>query len=171
MLPDKGKVITAGGLVEPLALGRVMMHEHLHCDVYDWEKRELINEEKPITQERRMLLMKEAIPFLRKCNDYGCFAYVDTTPAPWRAWPTFYIEASEAANMHIVLCTGFYREVEDGTYWVNKPEERIWPFVTNSSVEELAELCTKEVLEGIHGTFVRAGAIKLGGSQPEMTES
>lgn len=171
MLSDKGKVITVRGLVEPSALGRVMMHEHLHSDCYDWEKDELVTEEKPITQERRELLMKEAIPFLKKCNDYGCFAYLDTTPPPWRAWPTFYIEASEAANMHIILCTGFYREVEYGTYWVKKPEYSIWPFVTNSSVEELTEFCTKEVLEGIHGTEVRAGAIKLGSSQPEMTET
>jgi len=148
-----------------------MMHEHLHSDCYDWEKDELVTEEKPITAERRELLMKEAIPFMKKCNDYGCFAYVDTTPPPWRAWPTFYVEASEAANMHIILCTGFYREVEDGAYWVKKPEDRIWPFVTNSSVEELTELCTREIVEGIHGTSVRAGAIKLGSSQPSMTET
>jgi predicted metal-dependent phosphotriesterase family hydrolase len=168
---EKGKVVTARGPVEPSALGRVMMHEHLHSDCYDWEKQDLVTEEKPISKERRELLMREAVPYLKKCNDHGCFAYVEVTPAPWRAWPTFYAEASKEANMHIVLCTGFYREVEDGAYWVKKPEDRIWSFVRNSSVEKLAEFCTREILDGIHGTEVHAGAIKLGSSQPEMTRA
>jgi predicted metal-dependent phosphotriesterase family hydrolase len=53
------------------------------------------------------------------------------------------------------VCTGFYRELEAGTYWVKKPEDAIWPFVRESSVEELAERCTREILEGIHGTAAR----------------
>jgi len=170
MLTD-GKVITARGPVEPEALGRVLMHEHLHSDIYDWEKEELVLEEKPITPERRELLMREAIPPLRQCNDHGCHALVDATPPPWRAWPSFYVEASEAAKMHIILSTGFYREVEHGTYWVKTPDDGIWPFVRQASVEELAEMCVREIVEGIHGTDVHAGAIKLGTSAPEMTEA
>lgn len=167
----EGKVITVRGPVKPEALGKVMMHEHIHADIYDWERKELITEEKPITAERRDYLMKEAVPYLKQCNDYGCFAYVETTPVPWRAWPTFYVEASQAANMHIILCTGYYREVEMGKYWVRKPEDQIWPFVREATVEELAEFCIREILEGVHGTGVHAGAIKLGTSQPEMTDA
>lgn len=171
MSSARGKVVTARGPVEPSALGNVMMHEHLHCDIYDWGKQELISQEKPIAKERRELLMKEAVPFLRKCNEHGCFGFVDTTMPPWRAWPTFYVEMSDATNMHIVLCTGFYREVEFGTYWVKKPEDAIWPFVREASVEELANFCIKEIVEGINGTDIHAGAIKLGSSQPRMTQA
>jgi predicted metal-dependent phosphotriesterase family hydrolase len=167
-LPD-GMVMTARGPVEPHELGRVLMHEHLHADVYDWDGDELIVEEKPITDERRELLMREAIPPLRQCGDHGCHALVDATPPPWRAWPTFYVEASEAANTHIIISTGFYREVEYGTYWVKKPEYGIWPFVSESPVEQLAEMCIGEIVDGIHGTDVHAGAIKLGTSGPELT--
>jgi predicted metal-dependent phosphotriesterase family hydrolase len=168
---DEGKVITARGPVEPDALGRVLMHEHLHADIYDWGRDQPIVEERPITAERRELLMREAVPPLRQCNDHGCFALVDATPPPWRAWPTFYVEASEAANFHVILSTGFYREVEEGTYWVKKPEYAIWPFVREAPVEQLAEMCTREITEGIHRTGVRAGAIKLGTSAPELTEA
>lgn len=167
----KGQVMTVRGPVTPDALGRVMMHEHLHSDCYDWASDRLVDEERPITQERRDLLMTEAVPFLKRCTEHGCFAYVDTTPAPWRAWPTFYAEASEAANMHIVLCTGYYREVEVGTYWVKGPEDQIWPVVRQATVEELAERCVREIQEGIHGTAVHAGAVKLGTSQPDMTDA
>jgi len=170
MLP-KGKVVTVCGPVEPTVLGKVMMHEHLHSDIYDWEKNELIKDEAPPTPERRDLLLREAVPFLRECNDHGCHAYVETTPAPWRAWPTLYVEVSKAANMHIILCTGYYREVEQGTYWVKTPDDAIWPFVRRSSVEELADFCIREILEGVHGTDVHAGAIKLGTSAPAMTEA
>ncbi len=164
-----GKVITARGLVEPEALGKVLMHEHLHCDMFDWETDEFVTEEKPITPQRRELLMREAIPPLKQCNDHGCFAFVEVTMPPWRAWPTFCVEASNAANMHIILSTGFYREVEVGTYWVKKPEYAIWSFVRESPIDKLAEMCVREITEGINGTDVRAGAIKLAMSGAEMT--
>jgi phosphotriesterase-related protein len=168
--PDTGKVVTARGPVEPAALGRVMMHEHLHSDIYDWDRGVLISEEKPATAERREYLLRHAVPLLRACRDHGMQAYVDTTMPPWRAWPDLYAEVSQAADVHIVLCTGFYREVEQGTYWVKKPEDRIWPRVLNASMEDLAEYCVEEIAEGIHGTGVRAGAIKLASSQAPLTE-
>lgn len=171
MLQHRGKAITVCGPVEPSALGRVMMHEHLHSDCYDWEKQELVVEEKPISPERRELLLREAVPYLQRLPEFGCLAYVETTPVPWRAWPTFYVEVSQIAKIHIILCTGFYREMEEGAYWVKNPEDRIWPFVVESSVEELAEFCIREIVEGVHATAVRAGAIKVGTSQPEMTEA
>ncbi|MBI2440252.1 MAG: hypothetical protein HYV35_02660 [Lentisphaerae bacterium] len=166
---EKGKVITAGGLLESAELGRVMMHEHLYCDIYDWAAQRLITEEQPITPERRELLMTAAVPPLKECNQHGCHALVDATPAPWRAWPTFYQEISRAANMHIILCTGFYREVELSSYWAKTPATQIWPFVREATVEQLAEFCEREIMEGLCGTAVRAGAIKLGSSQSVMT--
>jgi predicted metal-dependent phosphotriesterase family hydrolase len=168
---DHGKVITARGPVDPSCLGRVLMHEHLHCDVYDWAAGALVDAEKPMTPERRHFLAKEAIPYLRQCVAAGCRAFLEATAAPWRAWPTYYAEASEAAGINIIVCTGFYREVEAGTYWVKKPEEAIWPLVRESSVEELAERCTREIQEGIHGTAVRAGAIKVATSAAAMTDA
>lgn len=158
----KGKVLTALGPVEPAVLGRVTMHEHLHSDCYDWAGQQLIVEEKPLSAERRDMLMDQAIPPLKACNDYGAHGFVEATPAPWRAWPSFYEEAAAAARMHIVLCTGFYAEMKDGEYWVKKPADKLWPFVAQSPVEVLTEFCVREIVEGINGTAVRAGAIKLG---------
>jgi predicted metal-dependent phosphotriesterase family hydrolase len=166
-----GKVVTSRGPIDPAELGRVMMHEHLHSDSFDYDRNELITEEAPITEARRRLLMNEAVPYLKTCNEHGCHAFVDATMPPWRAWPTFYPEASNAADIHIVLCTGFYREIELGKYWAHKPEWQIWPFVRESSMEDLADFCVREIVEGIHGTEVHAGAIKLGTSQPEMTDT
>jgi len=169
MYPHHGKVITVRGPVEPGVLGKVTMHEHLHSDCYDWEKEELIHEETPTSPERRELLLREAVPFMKRWHDYGCHAYVETTPAPWRAWPDMYVEAAEIADLHIVLCTGFYAEMNDNEYWVKKEDDKIWRFVREAPVEALAEFCTREIMEGVHGSSVHAGAIKLGTRNPTMS--
>ena len=162
-----GKVITARGPVDPGELGAVLMHEHLHSDIYDWERGELVTAEKPIAEERREFLVREAVPHMKACASRGCGAWLEATPAPWRAWPTFYAEVSEMTGLHAVLCTGFYREVEPGTYWVRTEADAIWPLVRTAPVEELADFCTAEITEGIRGTEVRAGAVKLPGADLE----
>jgi phosphotriesterase-related protein len=170
MRPLLGQVLTARGPVDPEGLGTVMMHEHLHCDLWDPQRGELVQEERPMSEERRAYLLQEAVPYLRRCAEHGCGAFVETTMPPWRAWPDFYVEASEASGLHIVLCTGFYREIELGTYFVTEPRHQMWGWVGEASVDQLEEMCIREIVEGIHGTKVRAGCIKLGTSQPEMTE-
>ena len=165
----EGKVITAAGPVDPEALGAVLMHEHLHLDFFDGARDELVVEERPISPDRRRMLTEEALPPLGRCTEHGCFGLLDATPPPHRAWPTFYAEASAATGVHIVLSTGCYREVEVGTYYVRRAEDAIWPFAVAASAEELEDLFVREVVEGIHGTGVRAGAIKLAASAPELT--
>ena len=53
----KGQVLTARGPVKPGALGRVMMHEHLHSDIWDKPNDRLVWEERPATPERRQYLL------------------------------------------------------------------------------------------------------------------
>ena len=165
------KVITVRGLVEPAVLGSVMMHEHLHSDIGDWQDGHFIMEEQPSSPERRQYLLNNAVPLLKRCHTYGMHAYVDVTMPPWRAWPTVYREVAEAADIHLVLATGFYREIELGKYWAATPDRQIWKYCRTASVEELTEMCIREIVEGIHGTGIRAGVIKLGSSQAPLTET
>ncbi|MDD5678612.1 MAG: hypothetical protein PHW60_11600 [Kiritimatiellae bacterium] len=166
----QGKVVTVRGPVEPSVLGQVMMHDHLHVDFYDWEKQQLITEEKPCSAERRRYLLDDAVPLLKECCNYGMGAFVDPTFPPTRAWPDVYREVSERSGVHIILCTGLYREIESGTYFVKTPNNAVWPYVRKATVEELAEMCVREITKGIHDTDIHAGAIKLGSSAPQMTE-
>jgi predicted metal-dependent phosphotriesterase family hydrolase len=164
----RGKVLTVLGPVEPRELGKVPMHEHLHADMYDWRHHRLVTEERP-DPERKRYLLERAVPPLRACREHGCFAICDTTMPPWRAWPDTYVEVSRASGVHIVLATGFYREIELGTYFAERPEDQIWPWARQAPLGELEELCVREILEGIHGTNVHAGVIKLGTSQAPLT--
>jgi len=43
----RGKVLTVRGPVAPRALGAVMMHEHLHSDIYDWKSGRLVARKSP----------------------------------------------------------------------------------------------------------------------------
>ncbi|MBC8233643.1 hypothetical protein H8E77_29200 [bacterium] len=158
----EGKVMTVRGPVDPDVLGTVLMHEHLYSDTRTWT-------EKPITSERMELLMGYAVPNLNKLHQYGCHSYCDCTMPPWRAWPDVYIKVSEAADIHIILATGFYREMEIGSYWIKTEADAIWPWVREATVEELAEMCIREFEDGIHGTEVRPGCLKLGTSSKEIT--
>ncbi len=166
---SRGQVMTACGPVPPEQIARASMHEHLHCDMFDAAAGLSIWEERP-NPERLQYLLREAVPLLRACREqHGMTAYLDVTMPPWRGWPDLYTEVSRASGVHIVLCTGFYREMELGTYWVKTPDQQIWPRVREASEEQLAELCVREITEGIHGTGVRAGAIKLGTSAAPLT--
>lgn len=166
-----GKALTVLGPVPPSELGRMLMHEHLHSDLYEKQADRMVWEEKPTSPERRKFLLDDAVPLLKACRQkHGMNAYCDTTMPPWRAWPDVYEEVSRASGVHIILATGFYREMETGTYMVATPDRAIWPYVREASMEELAEMCVREIVQGIHGTAVRAGCIKLGTSQGPMTE-
>lgn len=158
----EGKVITTRGPVKPDVLGAVLMHEHLHSDLRTWE-------EKPISAERMELLTGYAVPNLKRLNEYGCHAFCDCTMPPWRAWPDVYVKVSDAADINIVLATGFYREIEVGTYLIETEADAIWPWVREAAVEELAEMCIREFEDGIHGTDVRPGCLKLGTSSKDLT--
>jgi len=158
----KGKVVTVRGEVAPEALGGVLMHEHLYASCRDWD-------EGPTPPPREQLLMEYAVPNLKRLHEHGCHAMVDATPMAWRAWPDTYLRIARAADLHVVLSTGFYREMEVGTYWVQNESQAIWPAVREKSVQELTEMCVREITEGIHGSAVRAGVIKLGSSGKDLT--
>ncbi|MBM4082793.1 MAG: hypothetical protein FJ278_24010, partial [Planctomycetes bacterium] len=99
------------------------------------------------------------------------FTYIDNTRPPERAEPWVYQKVSRLAGIHIVVATGFYREIELGKYWARTPEDQIWPFARQQPVEALEEFCVCEIEEGIHGTDLRAGVLKLGSSSADLTET
>jgi len=187
--PCAGQVITVRGPVDPAQLGQVLMHEHLHSDMCEEDPANFGGPpapkptpenpyplpfrltESPPSPQRRQYLLDDAVPLLREARTrFGMNAYCDVTMPPWRAWPDVYTQVSEQSGVHIIMATGFYREIELGKYWAKTPDLQIWPFVRQSSVEELADFCVREITEGVNGTPVRAGCIKLGTSQAPMTQ-
>lgn len=164
VVKEKSKVLTACGAVEPVELGAVMMHEHLHLDYAQ-------KNENSFDPHKWDVLEREALPMLKKLKNHGCHTIVDMTFPPHRATPWVYKKISEMADFHLVLTTGFYREVELGTYWAHLPADQIWPFVKESSLEELEEFCLREYELGIHESGIRPGVLKIATSSKEFTKT
>ena len=157
------KVITALGPIDPGGMGAVLMHEHLHSD---WAQLA----EEPFDMAKWPVIEKLAVPYLRRSWEQGCFAYVDMSRPPERAAPWVYREVSEMSGVHIVVTTGYYREIELGKYWAQTPEDQIWPLVREQPVEALQEFCLREIEDGIHGSEVHPGVLKCASSSAELTE-
>lgn len=162
MRKHAGKVITARGAVEPAALGRVMMHEHLHLDFAQ-------KDEIPFDLRKWDVLETNALPALRALKGFGCNAFVDMSFPPHRAEGWVYRKISELADFNLILATGFYREIELGKYWIHEPEDQIWPFLRSASVEEIEEFCLRECSDGIQSSGVCPGVLKAASSASELT--
>lgn len=162
-----GKVITVLGPVEPAALGAVLMHEHVYSDIDGMV-------EGPTPSDRADMIRAYGVPSMRRLNDYGCHAFVDATPIPMRAEPWFYREIAQSANLHIVKSTGFYREAasdESRPCGADVPHRWMDRRVVDGNVDEIADIMVREFEEGIAGSDMRPGIIKVASTRPTLTEA
>jgi len=161
-----GKVMTVLGPIEPEDMGAVLMHEHVYSDIHG------MREDVPTPSERVELLRVYCAPFLKRLNDHGCHAFVDCTPIPMRAEPWVYQEMSRTAGFHIIQSTGFYREAaaDDGRPCAaGLPHRWLDKRVIEGDVSEIADIMINEFEEGIKGTDVRPGIIKMASTKPQIT--
>lgn len=161
-----GKVMTVLGPIDPGSMGAVMMHEHCYADL-------TATTEGETPEEYVRLLRAWCAPWLKRLNDHGCHAFVDATPMPMRAHPSVYKELAESSGFHIILSTGFYREAAErdrGVYpGTDVPHAWLDRRVTELGEEELADIMVAEFSEGIHGSDLRPGIIKLASTLSELT--
>lgn len=157
--------MTVLGPVDPDALGAVLMHEHLATDLE-------AAVEGPTPHERVQTLRTHCVPFLRQLGDYGCYTLVDCTTMPHRAQPSVYTMLSRRSGCHIIQSTGAYREAapeETYTMGAHRPHRWLDMRVVDGSIEQIADLFTAEFEEGISGSRVRPGVIKLASTKPILT--
>jgi len=153
-----GKVMTVRGPIEPEEMGAVLMHEHCYVDL-------IAGEEGKTPDDHVELLRAWCAPWLRRLNDYGCHAFVDCTPIPMRAEPWVYKELAKASGFNIILSTGFYREAAEhdrGTYpGTDVPHAWLDRRVIDLDINEIADIMLQEFKEGIGGSDLKPGIIKL----------
>ncbi len=125
---------TVRGPVALQALGPTMMHEHVFTDF------------RPQFREENLAFARQE---LQKLVDAGGRTLVDVGPKPDRDL-TLYQELGSQIALNIVLCTGCYDMA------VAPEPMRSW------SSEKWAAHMLRELTEGIDGTPLRAGVIKVG---------
>jgi len=144
------RIQTIKGSVGIDSLGLILPHEHLFTDLrgpsapdYAWAEPSAV--------------VKVVGPYLEEASAAGVTALVECTPVGVGRNLSVLERLAEVSPIHIVMPTGVYREAF------------IPASLRETGVDDLAELWIGELTEGIEGTSIRAGFIKLAVSDDGLT--
>ena len=133
---------TVRGAIAPEDLGRTLVHEHIMVDfvgaaqtgAHRWVRDDVV---------------KRMLPYLQALSQRGLSGFVDCTPMYLGRDPLVLKRLSELSGLHILTNTGLYKE------------PYLPPEAFTLSPSELAEQWIVEWQEGIEGTDVRPGFVKI----------
>lgn len=139
------KAMTVAGEVPASSLGSMLPHEHLMslfgADIT----------EKAVYDEPQ--LMEAVIPYLKKLRSLGCETIADCTAAYFGRAPLLLKKMSESCGLQVLTNTGYYAAANDRYV----PEHAY-----NERPEQVAQRWINEWKDGIDGTGIRPGFIKIG---------
>lgn len=138
-------LITVTGEIPVNEMGTTLIHEHVMVDFigadstgyHRWDKEEVV---------------ERAMPFLLDLKEKGVTTFFECTPAYVGRDPFILKELSEKTGLNIITNTGYYGANKDKYIPAHAKEQ---------SAEELAKLWINEFNEGIDGSNVRPGFIKI----------
>lgn len=146
------KINTVTGPIDPGALGRTLIHEHLFTGYEGWQ----YDPDVSVDMEK---IRHKAISRLKDLKTYGVSTFVDPCPIELGRDVAFMADVSEKSGMRIVCTTGFYFEAHGlPPYWAGR------------TVDDIAQLYIREIEHGIGDTGIRAGAIKCATGEPVVSE-
>jgi phosphotriesterase-related protein len=134
--------MTVGGPIPAESFGMALPHEHVMVDFAGADQ----------TGKHRYDpedVFRVMLPYLQEAREQSWTGFVDCTPAYIGRDPEVLGRLSEAAGLHILTNTGYYKE----------------PYLPShaftDSVDALADRWVREYEEGIEGTPIRPGFIKI----------
>lgn len=145
-LPTLGSVMSVRGPIAPSELGITLAHEHAMVDFRPLDTAEGAGYDPSEVVET-------VLPHLTRIRELGVQTFVDATPAYLGRDPVVLRALSERSGLHILTNTGYYGARNDAFLPEHAFEE---------SAETLAERWILEWREGIGGTSVRPGFVKIG---------
>jgi phosphotriesterase-related protein len=143
---NEGRVMTVRGPIAAAALGKTLPHEHILCDFIGAEK----------TGKHRydpkdvVALMR---PRLHEVKERGYTGFVDCTPAYIGRNAEVLKSLAELEEIHILTNTGYYGAADD---------KFLPPHAFTETADQLADRWAAEWRDGIEGTGIRPGFIKIG---------
>lgn len=149
-------VMTVRGRLPARDMGVTLTHEHALANFQPYEEWERA----PRPYDRGGVV-RVVLPFLQRIAVLGCKSFVDATAVGLGRDPLLLRQLSEASGLHILTTTGNYAAAD----------YKFLPrYAYEESVEVLAARWIKEWNEGIAGTGIRPGFIKLGFNGGPLTE-
>jgi phosphotriesterase-related protein len=148
------RVMTVKGWLDSGRIGNTLIHEHIlvdfagaaETDPSSW------NDEEVITK---------MLPFLRQVVAQGCSTMVECTPNYLGRDVALLRELSDRSKLNIITNTGYYG---------GSDHKFLPPFVFNETPEQLSARWILEWEEGIEGTGVRPGFIKISVNPGSLSE-
>ncbi len=103
----------------------------------------------------RAKITRDAIEHLTECKAEGVDTIVDVTPLDLGRDVEALATVSEKSGVNIICCTGIWRDIPR-TFWEADPDD-------------IAPLFIREIEEGIEGTGIKAGIIKVANDAEGVT--
>jgi phosphotriesterase-related protein len=139
-------VVTVQGSITSDKLGTTLVHEHLLVDFIGADK---VSKDRYDGNE----VFKVVLPHLKRVRELGCRALVECTPAYLGRDPALLKRLAKASGLHILTNTGYYGAVQ-GKY--------LPAHALTEKPDQLAARWLREWTDGIDGTGIRPGFIKIG---------
>jgi phosphotriesterase-related protein len=151
-------VNTVTGPISVEQLGKTLIHEHFVFGYPGFQGDITLG---PFNEEEQLVV---AVDIARNLQSYGVKTVVDPTPNECGRNPEFLKRVSEATGLQIICATGYYYEGEGAPPYFKLRQ------ALGSAEEEIYEMFQKEINDGIAGTGIKPGIIKLASSKDEITE-
>lgn len=149
------KINTVNGTIDADELGKTLSHEHIMVDFIGADSA-------GPGRYNREDVINMALPYLKELKGMGYQSIVECTPAYLGRDVHILKALSEKSGLNILTNTGYYGAQNNKFL----PEHAF-----NESAEQLARRWIKEFEEGIDGTDIKPGFIKISVDQgPELSE-
>lgn len=154
-----GKTVeTVTGKISVDQIGKTLIHEHFIFGYPGFQGDVTLG---PFKEEEAL---ETAIGVARQVMSFGVKTVVDPTPNECGRDPLFLKKVSEATGLQIICATGYYYEGEGATPYFKFRQ------ALGTAEQEIYEMFKEEIENGIAGTGIKPGVIKLASSKGEITE-
>ncbi len=151
-------VNTVTGPISSDDLGKTLMHEHFQFGYPGFQGDSTVG---PYDREANIQV---GLDVAERAKAHGVKTIVDATPNECGRDVEVLREISERAEIQVVCSTGYYYEGEGAPAYF-KFRAALGP-----AEDEIHEMMLKEITEGIAGTNVKAGVIKLASGKDEISD-
>lgn len=141
--PDLVNTVT--GSIPAGDMGLTLIHEHL-LSIFGTDAQE------PAKYDEQQVLA-EVVPYLKYIKSLGCDTIVDCSAAYFGRNATLLKKIAEKSDLQILINTGIYGAAGD---------DYVPDYAYQETAEQLAARWVEEFENGIHGTDVKPGFIKIG---------
>lgn len=137
---------TVNGSISSVQLGKTLIHEHFLVDFIGADK---------ISFDRwnRVEVIEKVLPYLLEATQAGVKSVFDCTPDFLGRDVKLLKMLSEQSGIQIIINTGYYGAVGN---------KYLPPWALSETAEQLAKRWINEFKNGINGTSVKPGFIKIG---------